>query len=407
MKKVFSFFLALLMACSMSATCIASDKISEGERLNNEVEANEQYQKLLEALSINEAANDGNGVSSDFYGGAYINDFGNLVVCVTDDYDPSSNTIEAYTGNDDIAIESVAYSFNTLLQEQEKITELYENLKDMKSNNSTLAENGITDRSQVQDLLDAIRSTYIDEENNCLVIEIENLTDEKIEIFQKIFSVKDFIEFEEGYTVTTTAGWYPGKEIFTEKGRLSTGYPVYFTNGTGQRDRGFITAGHSYEPGDLVYKDGEGKGVLGVCVDSKFSGNTDAALIQITVSNYDISDITYYSGTTLNTDIISLPSQGTTIYKEGAASKKTDGKVESTSAVVFYDDATITDVYKTSVENIPGDSGGVAYSTTGAIVGSMSGSTFNGKDKTLETFVCSYICKARNAMDALDCVIWN
>lgn len=137
--------------------------------------------------------------------------------------------------------------------------------------------------SAAEDLFASIRSTYIDEEKNIIVVEIENLTAAKIALFQEVFSDKDFVKFAEGYTNTTTADWNPGKKIYKSTGGwLSTGYPVYFTNSDGDLERGFVTAGHGYEKGDIVYRSSGGKNELGVCIASAFSGDTDAALIQIT-----------------------------------------------------------------------------------------------------------------------------
>lgn len=82
-------------------------------------------------------------------------------------------------------------------------------------------------------------------------------------MFQKLFSDKDFIEFAEGYTNTTTADWNPGRKIYKSTGGwLSTGYPVYFTNSDGDLERGFVTAGHGYEEGDIVYRSSGGTNEL-------------------------------------------------------------------------------------------------------------------------------------------------
>ena len=129
MKKFLSILLALLMLCSMSVTGFAAEGTTEAQRLNNEVEANEQYQRLLHNLSEDANSSVGRSASLDFYGGAYINDDGNLVVCVTDDYDVKSAAVQTYTGNDQIIIERVKYTYEALEQEQSRITEVYEAMR--------------------------------------------------------------------------------------------------------------------------------------------------------------------------------------------------------------------------------------------------------------------------------------
>lgn len=407
MKKFLSILLALLMICSMSITGFAAEGTDDTQRLSNEIEANEQYQRLLDNLSKDASSSVGRIALSDYYGGAYINDDGNLVVCVTDDYDVKSAAIQAYTGNEQIITERVKYTYATLEQEQARLTEVYEAMR-VASATKEADPSKSPVSSAAEDLFASICSTYIDEEKNIIVVEIENLTTDKIALFQILFSDKDFVEFTEGYTNTTTADWNPGRKIYKSTGGwLSTGYPVYFTNSNGNLERGFVTAGHGYEEGDIVYRSYGGTNELGVCVASAFSGDTDAALIQITSSSYDISEVTYYDDTTLSSNSYSLPAQGSTIYKEGAKTQCTSGTVSSRSVTVYYADATVSDMLKTTALNLGGDSGGVAYTASGSVIGSMSGSSHTGDELTEDTFVCSYICKVANALDTLDCSIWD
>lgn len=407
MKKFMLVLLSLLMVCSMSVTGFAAEVTTEEQRLNNEIKANEQYQRLLDNLSEATYTSMGKSVSWDYYGGAYINNDGNLVVCVTDDYDVSSNVIQTCTGNADIIIKSVDYTYAALEQEQTRITELYEAMRET-SAPVVIDSAQATSQPLAEELFASIRSTYIDEEKNIVVVEIENLTADKATLFHEIFSDKGFVEFAEGYNNTTTADWNPGRKIYKSTGGwLSTGYPVYFTNSNGVLERGFITAGHSYGEGDIVYRSSGGTNELGVCVASAFSGDTDAALIQITSSSYDISEVTYYEDTTLSSNSYSLPAQGSTIYKEGAKTQCTSGTVSSRSVTVYYSGTTVTDMLKTTALNLSGDSGGVAYTASGAVIGSMSGSSYTGDELTEGTFVCSYICKVANALDTLNCSIWD
>ena len=361
---------------------------------------------LLMNLFAETTSNEGRSVSSDYYGGAYLNDDGNLVVCVTNEYDTDSNAIQAYTNNSDIAIKTVKYAYNELSEEQDRIAEIWKAARANNTESYKLEDASIS----IHDVAEFLCGTYIDEEKNVLVVEIEELSADKIEAFCKMFSSADFLAFEEGYKTTMTASYLnPGEEIWqgsvASLGRLSAGYPVYFKNSSGSIEQGFITAGHGYNTGDTVYT--RTGAVLGVCVNSVCSGNTDAALIRITNSSYDISQTTCYGGVDLQIYGYISPAQGTSLYKDGYKSGQTSGIVESRSCDITYGNVTITDTLKTTVLNLPGDSGGVAYTSYGHVVGSMSGSTFSSKtqfDKT--TFQRSYICKIENAWDALDFSLW-
>lgn len=104
------------------------------------------------------------------------------------------------------------------------------------------------------------------------------------------------------------------------------------------------------------------------------------------------------------------PVAGATIYKEGSTTKQTSGKILSNSSVVYYtleDGTTVSvgEVIMTTVLNLGGDSGGLAYTSSGAIIGSMSGSTYSGSELTEDSFVYSYICKYENAAERLNCSV--
>lgn len=396
MKKILSIIIAVLLVSLMTINCFATSESSEETNIKNrllrEQEANEQYQSLLTNLSNNTQTNS-RSTSIDYYGGAYINDSGDLVVCVTDDYDENSNSIQTYTNNEDIEIKNVDYTYNEILQEQERITNLL--IENSDSNNNT---------ETVSKLLESIVDIYISEENNILVIHIQELTEKTSQDFYNFISDKDFIRLEIGYNAITTADWKPGRTIYDNGSYLSTGYPVYFYDSDNTLCRGFVTAGHSYDVGDLVYSSSQT--VLGTCVKSKFSGNTDAALIKITNSDYSISATTYYGNRTLSTTSFSLPAEGTTIYKEGAKTQQTSGTVLSRSCTAKYADATITDVIVASTLNLHGDSGGVAYTSNNLIVGTMSGSYYTGTSLNEDTFDHCYITKYSNVRDNLGGKIW-
>jgi len=371
------------------------------ERIKNEGEANAQYNRLISSIC------DESGAYPSYYGGAFINEEGFLVVCVTEDKASTEvlDSICNFTDNPNIIIKIVEFSFSELKQVQDNITELMDYVHS--------EDNPIDPQYEV---IKSICSTYTDEEMNALVVQIRYISDDSILAFRRIFPDARFVNFAEGYYATTTASWNPGKVIYDVYGSyLTTGYPAYFTNSSGTRVLGFITAGHSFTSNINVYRANSTSStyLLGSRFKYQLSGKVDAALIQITDSNYTMS-FTTSSGTTLASNMYSIPAQNSIVYKEGANTGLKVGFVKSTSASLYYDDLgiTLSDMLKTDALNLHGDSGGVMYIFTSgvySIVGSLSGSEVDTSidvDLTSASFLYSYAIKVGNTLSALSCSIW-
>ena len=180
------------------------------------------------------------------------------------------------------------------------------------------------------------------------------------------------------------------------------GYPVYYYAPWGQRVLGFITAGHAFEVGDLVYRNNSLSQTIGVCEKSQLSGNVDAALIRIINSSYDPSFLTQ-GGSPLSGS--TTLAQGASVRKEGATSWTTYGKILSTNQVSTYNGSTISDLYKTSALILPGDSGGVVFSINNEVVGSVASARFSYYPHNENSFQYGTICKYENVANAFQCSV--
>lgn len=187
MRKVFVIGLILLVIGSTSILGGAATILKENQIHSNEVAAIEQYQKLLDRLEAEDVQDKG---FEAYYGGAFLNGDGNLVVCVTEDYPMGSGLAEAYTGNGNILFQRVKYARAALLHEQAYIGAL-----SMKYANEP-REN--IDDEALYVLVHSISGLSVYEQKNVLSVEIVDLNQEKIETFRKYFSDKEFIVFEEG-----------------------------------------------------------------------------------------------------------------------------------------------------------------------------------------------------------------
>ena len=400
MKRYIALILTFIMMISVCVIGYASPEPSEEQRITNQIAANEQYNMLLQGLEQKKISRSS---TIDYYGGAYIDDDGNLVVCVTDDYATGSYEIQSYTENDDIQICRVRYTYDEIKQEQERITALYQEYANaLKDENMT----GDTVSESVELIVSSLRGTYIDEEKNALVVRIYELDEQKIAAFGEIFSSEEYIEFEMGYSSFSTSGTEtkPGMRIYTASGEsLSAGYPVYYRAPWGLQTLGFITAGHSFSEGDSVYRDANCTQTIGVCQESQFSGDMDAALIRIVNSSYAPSFTTNN-----NTVLIGYTTlaQGSYVYKEGSTTGLTYGTILSTSGSVYYEDNSVnlTNVYVTSALVYLGDSGGVAYDAGNRVIGSVSGVNGYFYEGGF-AFIESYLCKYSVVAEAFNCSI--
>ena len=79
MKKIISLLLAITVAFSLVATASATQETISDERISIENESNRQYNAMLNTFRNDE----GILVYPDYYGGAFLNSAGLLVVSVT------------------------------------------------------------------------------------------------------------------------------------------------------------------------------------------------------------------------------------------------------------------------------------------------------------------------------------
>lgn len=395
MKKVMSVVLVLLLAFSMALPASSLNE-SEDKILQNQAAANEQYQRLLDSLPEMDSSSNARSTAVDYYGGAYVNGNGDLVVCVTEDYDPDSEMVELYTGNDDIILETVAFTYNAISSEQDRIWSLQAELE---KTVDTLDPN-------VAELVKSFAQSYIVQARNALVIAIKDISDEKIALFKEVYSNAAFLEFENGYEYkTTAAAWQPGSKLWhptSSYGYYTTGFPVYFVNDDNEIERGFLTAGHAFSTNTLVFTNGNRNTVLGRCIRSQYSGSVDAALIQITNPNYYATEVTMGNVSLRTYSYCSLPAEGTQVTKKAAGPVDRVGSVVSVNGTVGVNlnHFVLTDLY-----NVEGDSGSVVYvSATAEIIGLSSATvygTHNGENVTM----CA-VSKIESILSALDCQLW-
>ena len=312
---------------------------SKNEMVISDEEANalENYEELEEAIEENQEL-------ESHYSGAYINNNDELVVVL--EKDCGEEIVEDVEKiDDDIEIKYAQYTLEELEHAKEDLTKVMENKKE---------------------LFDFVNAIYIDEMNNCIVIDIIDISDEKIEFIKKYISRDVHIAFngvEKSDIVSGEAtALKGGQAIYVRNGgsvgRGSIGFRAKTSDG---KYYGFVTAGHVGKYlGQKVYADKACKKLIGTVIRRQQSGSVDAAFVRITNSNYTMSNGIYYKNVNLNSSVAN-PVQGATVYKSGSSTGWTSGKVKYTNCNVKIDNRSFTNLAKADYASKSGDSGGTVY----------------------------------------------
>ena len=171
--------------------------------------ANAAYTEIEEAMRVNPDAKE--NVYAEEYGGAYINENNNLVVCVTVEdmaQDIDANVISELSGEaaqqakdvmaGNIEYKVVAHSYNELAAIQDEITDNYEKFYP-----------AYREGTPEYELLTTITGIGLDEERNVVTVEIDGLSEQKITTFASLFGDYGCVEFEEGVAVQNAIDYDP------------------------------------------------------------------------------------------------------------------------------------------------------------------------------------------------------
>lgn len=295
--------------------------------LERQSESAEHYQELQDMLSVSAYSNDS---FTENYGGAYIDDNGNLVVYLKD---TDSNSINRLREIDtEVIVKPCQYSFNEL-------TGIMNQLNDYKLNGT-------------DEFANEFNYYKLSDSENKIIVELEELTDENIAKFKDKVCDSESITFEQATDDgVEEVDINAGSEITSSSSSASVGYRAK-RNGVA----GIVTASHFVKSGDIVTANGS---TIGSCDASVYSGAVDAAFVKVT--NGTPTNTINGMGTTLSTTI-SEPGVGTVINKRGMKTESTSGKIVSTNASWTINGVTFTNLTSATYNSDSGDSGGIVYS---------------------------------------------
>ena len=306
----------------------------------------------------------------EYYGGAYINTDGDLVVIVSLEIQGNDYVSEEWyldllgrIGETGFIVRSATYSFGDLLDTATAI--VFGDLNDVIVNYSYA---GIA----------------IDEYNNCVDVYLTN-QEYVSEVEQLLLEMPCRVVVVDGVDCPTI-GLYCGEGVVNSNGSFSVAFRARKTVG-GSTYHGYLTCGHAFSGYSNVYVDPSQSGLSSnvlvgsvLATEQQYSGSTDAAFIR-TNNNTTLYNTVFLATTTITTPVTAL-AQGDAVYMRGRTSGVSYGVVSNTSGTANYPGVTLTDVVIASYQCANGDSGGAVYTEPNAgyahPVGIQSGVKPNG-----------------------------
>jgi len=348
--------------------------------------ANKKYNRLLEFWSKDLGyVSDTKADFPLFYGGAYVDSNKNLVIQVTENSDSTQSYFKSIIGDEsDVLYETVDYSYNTLINEHDTISDYFlaktgeESPFDISAVGLSSKMNSVT----VHIVCDEPSTHAIDEELKWIS---DNITE-----FRNIVII-------------------PSKSSIIPAGNVNLGtkispYNIYkyrsvgfwATKGT---KYGIVTAPHDsslYSNGSTLYINST---PFGTCSTPYFSGSVDAVFVERTVSSFTPSRSVSGAGFSIASGSYIVPAEGSTTYSCGVTSSYQTGTIQEVNVTVSYG---ITDCVITSATCEGGDSGGVVAaggtSSTRYLTGIITGHT---NDNNYQVYV-----KAGNIISTLGISIY-
>lgn len=329
---ILSFF--CILSLLFSTTVMNVNASSKLDYSHTETESIKSYQKITNCLNNvhrnRSISIDNNNIISNNYGGSYLDTNGFLHVNLVDNSDYIQEKFNKIAENDSIIYNQCNFSYLNLYDIYNELCEkiLYYEIKEisiLESQNKVIINGGDIDKINV-DFSDELNAGVIDFNNS-----------------------------EFNYSDCATYDLKAGDSI-SNGSSTST---ISFCAKDNAGNKGFVMAGHGVNAvGDTVYFSGK---KVGKVTFRKYSGTVDAAFVQIQNGLFTKFNTTYKL--TDNSDIWSwlhnnsIP-EGTQLTKYGTITNQTTGKVISNTTTVTVDGVVFSDMVRTSIYALKGDSGG-------------------------------------------------
>lgn len=431
MKKIMSIILTITVLITMIAIpthAVENDVVKEIEAnfkesffslqtqiqrtYEIEKEAIGLYDKLVKQISvdISSAATDNRIITTypENYGGAYLHEDGSLVICATADRTSENllNLEEIYKTTDRYKVETVQFSLNQLKTAHSELLDCLLEYASLYSPDS--AEYG---------LFSSIVGMGTNQMDNTVYVQMKNVTDEKLQLFDEIFGDNaDIFSITEVGGTAPTLTLRPGSKLLLGSSGTSygsIGFRASFTDDNDNTYYGFTTAGHCLDEDDAAYfAYGSSRVEIGTAIVSMMTGSVDGCFVGLTNSSYNMGNVAAYSNDTGGEDDAPTISatyytgsnsllSNSTIYKVGATTFFTAGQYLSDDHVSTYGDTVyLTNMLTHSALTLGGDSGGCVFTyrnNQNVILGVTSGNIYrtNGSPSNANDFLEGICSQAR------------
>ena len=447
MKKIcFSAILTIALICNMVLTTAAAAMPSSEEMYaQRELAGIQQFQRLMDYFESRAATASVDGditaVYPEYYGGAYLNDDGNLVVVMTDMSDKA--TVQEVTQNTKLTVQHGAVSLNTLMATYELIWNTYVAYKEMYKG---VDESEIS--PEMKCYLDNFVGVGVKQSENAVLVDLMNTDEKTIACVEQFLPDVEYVRIAEHEnpvseldvqeeldisekkknieSKSNSKQYYPGDSIHIhgyENGTIGFKCLVWDSQSSQYKDA-FVTAGHAvavelpdeslmFNENQIVYEGNqsptqENGTAIGKVFAGQIGGKLDVALVILDDGVPEISGTTKSGAVLKNGSFFTANEtlEGTMAYMEGSVSGKVNGKVKNVA--YSYNDNELgvhfDDVIRCNYTGVKGDSGGVVYAQVdngdNAIIGIHHGilSIFSGSD--------AIVIKGVNILDAYQGVIY-
>lgn len=233
---------------------------------------------------------------------------------------------------------------------------------------------------------DNLTGLYVDVISNRVVVELRELTSEKIEEFKKKVINSPMVSFDKSTAFEQISSASPGGSFISAEGFQQCSYGYRAKLSTGQT--GIVSAAHCFNSG------GDSIPGIGMLRSYQNTGELDAAFV-VNTSGADLSNLIVVPSVgsiiTLSAEVNSSPVVGQSISKYGRTTGLTSGTITATNYSYTNDRTHIsyTKQIRAVMVSTNGDSGGPAFqlsssnSSRAIIVGIMSASNQNDTESII------------------------
>jgi len=332
------------------------------ERLEKQEKANEIYEKLLKSWGLAtfeyepfeidgevfNACKVGKGKIylesfdyPDYYGGAYLNTEGDLVVHVVGEIEEALEKIKtAVPDEESYRLVQAHYSYKQLLSLKEKLD--------------------ILDKSTEQQLIFSnITGWGPSDRDNLFIVEMKELNLDQIKKFKEYVIDSSMIVFRQSDFDIEDATVRPGGRVTRGTGISTAAIRARRTSDT--TNQGFIMSGHATAAtGDIIRVNGNNTTQLGTVRNRQVSGRVDSAYFQRAGTNITLSTLLQQNSRILNT-ATATASVGTIVNMAGDVSGIQSGEVTSVNTTSSGDGMVTLTGSRARYTRANGDSGAPVY----------------------------------------------